>query len=65
MNKSPCKNCTDRTIGCHSECPKYQKYSGGREEVYKERKDRVDALYGMNAVRESGIQVKYFKCRKK
>lgn len=25
-NVSPCKNCTDRQIRCHSECQKYAEY---------------------------------------
>lgn len=65
MSRSPCKNCPDRMINCHSSCQKYQEFSKGREAVREERKQRVDTLYGMNAVRDSKIQVAYFKCRKK
>lgn len=26
MIEAPCRNCTDRYLGCHDRCPKYQKY---------------------------------------
>jgi hypothetical protein len=65
MSKSPCKNCPDRAINCHSGCPKYQEFANGREVIRKERRERVDTLYGMNAVRDSKIQIAYFKCHKK
>ena len=37
---SPCKDCGDRELGCHSTCEAYQKYVEARE---TERKKRVAA----------------------
>lgn len=41
-NIPPCFKCTDRQAGCHSSCNSYIDYSNGREEVYNNRKSRVD-----------------------
>lgn len=41
-NIPPCFKCTDRQAGCHSSCNRYIDYSSGREEVYNNRKSRVD-----------------------
>ena len=27
MSKSPCKNCTERYVGCHSKCKPYIEYT--------------------------------------
>ena len=35
---TPCKNCTDREIGCHSSCMKYIHY---REDIDKEREAKL------------------------
>ena len=29
--KSPCLNCSDRHIGCHSECDKYKEFTESRQ----------------------------------
>lgn len=34
MNKSTCKDCTKRALGCHSKCAKYAKW---KKEVEKMR----------------------------
>lgn len=31
--KSPCKDCSDRQIGCHSECEKYISWRAEHEKV--------------------------------
>lgn len=35
MNKSPCKNCQLRYLGCHEKCTSYRSY---KEEIAKEKK---------------------------
>jgi hypothetical protein len=32
----PCKNCTDRQVGCHSKCEKHAEYQAERERAYKQ-----------------------------
>lgn len=39
---SPCKGCTERYVGCHSECEKYITYVDGRKEQYKKNKERIE-----------------------
>lgn len=57
MRNGPCtKECPDRTITCHGECLDYLKYTGERQEVYKERKARNDLLFSFSAFREAGIK---------
>lgn len=42
---SPCKNCEDRELGCHSTCERYIAYTDARA---KERKARqTESLQGM------------------
>ena len=33
MDKSTCKDCTERHLGCHAECPKYAEEKRQREEA--------------------------------
>ena len=33
----PCKDCTDRHIGCHSKCEKYQAFRKQRDKENRER----------------------------
>lgn len=42
--KSPCKNCTKRAVGCHSNCESYISFRNGVNNV-KERM-RADKEYG-------------------
>lgn len=38
--KPPCKDCTERYIGCHNECAKYKDYRVNLDTARKEMKDR-------------------------
>lgn len=48
MEASPCKNCTDRKMGCHSECSKYIKYleihNKEKQEIYKNTLKRTEYM---------------------
>ena len=35
--QAPCKDCTDRQLGCHSVCEKYKEYAKHNEERRKLR----------------------------
>ena len=43
MNKSPCKNCTKRSLGCHESCQHYNTYKKDIETI--NRKRRTDLYY--------------------
>ena len=34
--KCPCKDCTDRQVGCHSKCEKHAEYQAECERAYKQ-----------------------------
>ena len=36
---NPCKNCTDRAVGCHSGCKKYEEWSNKEKAI----KDKITA----------------------
>ena len=42
MLPAPCKDCTERHPGCHSECEKYAEYSRERAELSKSRRAGFD-----------------------
>jgi hypothetical protein len=71
MSKSPCKNCPDRALNCHSSCSKYQEFANGREVMRKEHRQLVDVIYGINEVRQRSVKrskdesLSKFKCHKK
>lgn len=52
---SPCKDCTDRAVGCHGKCEKYQAY---RLEVDKLRMARAELDFAHDPLNG------YFRTRK-
>jgi len=52
----PCKNCPDRTPGCHARCAKYAEFASAKEE---ERKRRM--LAGVHADGAKNTQTKMLK----
>lgn len=46
---SPCKDCTDRTMGCHGRCDKYKAYRVEVDKLYEARAKSIaahDPMYG-------------------
>lgn len=46
---SPCKDCHDRTVGCHGKCEKYKAYRVEVDKLYVARAESIaahDPLYG-------------------
>ena len=41
MNKSPCKNCTKRTLGCHESCQDYNTYKKNMETINCKRRTEL------------------------
>lgn len=41
---SPCMNCEDRHVGCHSECEKYRQYKGVVHDNWKRsfKQEKID-----------------------
>ena len=44
-SRAPCKNCTERRIGCHGECKAYREYCAFMEKVRETRKKIIEADY--------------------
>ena len=42
---SPCKDCPDRFVGCHSKCERYQTYSDKVKGI-RERRERDNDFIG-------------------
>ncbi len=47
--KSPCKDCPDRHIGCHSQCEKYKVFAEDNKQVQYEIRKVVDRENSLNA----------------
>ena len=47
MSKSPCKDCVDRQVGCHSTCEKYIAFRKELDDLHEvvERKKRMENDY--------------------
>ena len=54
--RSPCKNCSDRCLGCHDRCDRYQAFRTECESKYQLRKDL--ALLGDYISRQSARQTR-------
>lgn len=37
--KSPCQNCTKRTVGCHSNCESYINFRNGVDNIKEKMRD--------------------------
>ncbi len=40
--KTPCMDCTDRHIACHSECDKYKEFKENNEQIKKDIRQKAD-----------------------
>lgn len=40
--KGPCLGCTDRHLGCHSECERYKQYQRNLEEAKQKEQQQKD-----------------------
>lgn len=43
--QSPCKDCSDRELGCHSTCKKYMKFQEDNQAEAKAKKDFLKEHY--------------------
>lgn len=57
---TPCFNCNNRQMGCHSSCDLYLKWKAVKD---KERKDRYEAIMKEEAIRT--VHIAKWKNRKK
>ena len=48
MSNYPCKDCTEREIGCHGTCEKYAKAKEKRDDGKAERKRLICDINEMN-----------------
>ena len=58
MKKAPCKECTERHLGCHSTCDSYQEYVKEREIYREERLKRSEEIHfkklNINSTKKKG-----------
>ena len=64
--KNPCYSkqqpeCPDRRQGCHAECPRWAEFEAHKAEVYRARKEHLDA---MMAIEEGHRKILYDWLRK-
>ena len=45
---SPCKNCENRSAGCHGSCAAYLAYRAERESEYEERRTNMEMNLYLN-----------------
>lgn len=65
--QSPCLNCKDRFVGCHSTCEKYiafTKENNKKKEEIRAEKTVKNMLYHYNKDKVSGIQSSKFRKEK-
>lgn len=43
----PCKDCNDREVGCHANCPQYRDYAAEREAI-RQKKSEVNDVTNMH-----------------
>lgn len=63
---NPCKGCTERNIGCHSECQKYIDFRTKLDEynnTIRENRERADILYHYKINSINGIKSKNKKSK--
>lgn len=47
MGYAPCKNCTERHVGCHAGCEKYALFCAENERLKElQRRDKMTAVSG-------------------
>lgn len=51
MISAPCKGCTDRYVGCHGSCDKYQNY----QQVHQKEKDELDKIHHLERMNRDWI----------
>lgn len=44
VSQAPCKNCEERHLNCHDDCPKYKEWQAFHEKV-KENERKQNRLY--------------------
>lgn len=54
---SPCKECTERSIGCHGKCEKYKKY----RVIYQDEKQKIAAYFAEHSTKHGKIAKRCLK----
>lgn len=51
MRKSPCKDCEDRDLTCHDDCPKFKRYRAKIDKANKARRAETEiSTYTYNSI---------------
>ena len=56
MLKAPCKDCTERYLGCHDHCEKYKEFDVVRKRLNEEKLVRQQTNYDLFKVRKHHIR---------
>lgn len=56
IKQSPCLNCKNREIGCHSSCNKYINYNLGRKKYLNERRKENLEYYDYKLYKQDVIK---------
>lgn len=67
IKASPCLNCKDRVIGCHSTCKKYKEYFDENEKRKEKLRKKQEVSYvvnGYNKNKTKSIQVRNLQEKK-
>lgn len=55
---SPCKDCPNRYVGCHSSCDAYISYRGKNDNARDNERKQKDAMHDYMCVRVAGKRKK-------
>lgn len=64
LNIAPCKDCTRRSVRCHTSCEDYTAWLKAREEHYKPFRDQCFIVSAYNFSVSEKIQAKEFWAKK-
>ena len=56
--KQPCKNCQDRQIGCHINCPRYEEYRQQNEMIKRRKWEEQQVSDGPKEIVEEMLRKK-------
>ena len=59
MLKAPCKNCPDRSLGCHDHCEKYKAYKQEHKELNDLKRKAIQSENDWYALRRHHQRKEY------
>ena len=56
MNVTPCKNCQDRTLGCHDKCEKYIEWKAERQKILDKKNEILETETALRGTYTKGYK---------